>query len=307
MKTEKIRNFLPLAGLLIVFIAFAVLSGGRNLTSSNLQSIFNQSFFIMLAGICATFVYAHGGIDLSIGGLEGICMLIAVVSMRNIGFVPALFLVILTGIVSGILIGGISVYGNIPVFITGLSLQYIYRGILKVATSKALITVPNQYTWLDSWGVKAVVLVAAAAVVGYLFNYTKIGRYEKAIGGNATATTLCGVNAKKYSVLAYVILGIGVGIAGLFAMVRAGGVNPQAGAAYEMDVLIAVVLGGMPLTGGAAARVRCGIIGALLIVVIENGFVLLGADPNLVDGIKGIIFIATVFVTIARRKGQVVN
>ena len=106
MKTEKVRNFLPLAGLLIVFIAFAVLSGGRNLTSSNLQSIFNQSFFTMLAGICATFVYAHGGIDLSIGGLEGICMLIAVVSMRNIGFVPALFLVVLTGIVSGILIGG---------------------------------------------------------------------------------------------------------------------------------------------------------------------------------------------------------
>ena len=82
-KADK-KALLSLAGFAIVFVAFAVLTRGRSLARTNLITVFNQAFFIMLAGIGATFVYAHGGIDLSIGALQGICVVVAVVIL---GFV----------------------------------------------------------------------------------------------------------------------------------------------------------------------------------------------------------------------------
>ncbi len=301
------RTFLPLVGLLLVFVAFAVLTGGRSLKSTNLVTIFNQSFFIMLAGIGATFVYAHGGIDLSIGALQGLCVFIAVKLMIDVNIAVGALAAIAVGALSGLILGSISVYARIPVFIAGLSLQYIWKGLLKVATSKEMINIPVSYTWIDNWGIKLVILILVFGIGYYLFGYTRFGRYVKAIGGNSEVAELSGVEVKKYTILAYVVLGICVGIGAVLSGIRAGGVNPNSGSGFEMDVLIAVVLGGMPLNGGASARVICGVVGALMIVVIENGFVLMGANPNLVGGIKGIIFIITVFITFARKKGQVIN
>ena len=301
------RTFLSFLGLVIVCAAFAILTKGSSLKQSNLITIFNQTFFIMVAGIGATFVYAHGGIDLSIGALQGICVFVAVKLMIEYNLAIAAVASIALGAFSGLLLGGISVYAQIPVFIAGLALQYVWKGILKVATSKEMINIPVSYTWIDNWGVKLVILILVFGIVSYLFSYTRFGRYVKAIGGNREVARLSGVQVKKYTILSYVVLGVCVGIGAVLSGIRAGGVNPNSGSGFEMDVLIAVVLGGMPLNGGAGARVICGVVGALMIVIIENGFVLMGADPNLVGGIKGIIFIITVFITFARKKEQVIN
>ena len=305
-KADK-RAFLPLIGLVLVFAAFALLTRGRSLKTTNLVTVFNQSFFIMIAGIGATFVYAHGGIDLSIGALQGLCVFVAVKLMIEANIFVGALAAIALGAFSGLILGSISAYVRIPVFIAGLSLQYIWKGMLKVATSKEMINIPAGYTWIDNWGVKLAILILIFAAGYYCFNYTRFGRYVKAIGGNITVAKLSGVEVEKYTILSYVVLGICVGIGAVLSGIRAGGVNPNSGSGFEMDVLIAVVLGGMPLNGGAGARVICGVVGALMIVVIENGFVLMGADPNLVGGIKGIIFIVTVFITFARKKGQVIN
>lgn len=306
-KKYNMRTFLPFIGLLAVWAAFAILTGGRTLSRSNMITIFNQTFFIMLAAIGAVFVYAHGGIDLSIGALQGLCVFVAVKLMIDVNLFVGTAAAIVLGAFSGLLLGGISVYAQIPVFIAGLSMQYVWKGILKVATSKEMINIPVSYTWIDNWGVKLVILLIVFCSIYYLFEYTRFGRYVKAIGGSSEVASLSGVQVKKYTILSYVVLGICVGIGAVLSGIRAGGVNPNSGSGFEMDVLIAVVLGGMPLNGGAGARVICGVVGALMIVVIENGFVLMGADPNLVGGIKGIIFIITVFITFARKKGQVVN
>ena len=311
MKENKIKidkkAFLSLAGFIIVFVSFAILTGGRSLARTNLITIFNQAFFIMLGGIGATFVYAHGGIDLSIGALQGLCVFVAVKCMIEFNLVVAIIAAVSLGAFSGVFLGSVSVYIRIPVFIAGLSLQYIWKGLLKVATSTGMINIPSGYTWLDSWGIKVVVLLIVFAVIYYLFTYTRFGRYIKAIGGNSEVARLSGVQVNKYIVLAYVVLGVCIGIGAVLSGIRAGGVNPNSGAGLEMDVLIAIVLGGMPLSGGAGARVSCGVIGALMIVIIENGFVLLGADPNMVGGIKGIIFIVTIFITFARKRDQIIN
>lgn len=305
-KVDK-KALLSLAGFVIVFVAFAILTRGRSLVKTNLITVFNQAFFIMLAGIGATFVYAHGGIDLSIGALQGICVFVAVRLMIDVNLVVGAVAAILLGAASGAFLGAVSTYAQIPVFIAGLSLQYVWKGLLKLATAKETISIPVGYTWIDTWVIKILILLIVFSVVYYLFTYTRFGRYIKAIGGSSEVARLSGVNPERYIILSYVVLGICVGIAAVLSGIRAGGVSPNSGSGLEMDVLIAIVLGGMPLGGGASARVTCGVIGALTIVVIENGFVLLGADPNLVGGIKGIIFIITVFITFARKKDQVVN
>ncbi len=305
-KVDK-KALLSLAGFVIVFVAFAILTRGRSLVKTNLITVFNQAFFIMLAGMGATFVYAHGGIDLSIGALQGICVFVAVRLMIDVNLFVGAAAAILLGATSGAFLGAVSTYAQIPVFIAGLSLQYVWKGLLKLATAKETISIPVGYTWIDTWVIKILILLIVFSVVYYLFTYTRFGRYIKAIGGSSEVARLSGVNPERYIILSYVVLGICVGIAAVLSGIRAGGVSPNSGSGLEMDVLIAIVLGGMPLGGGASARVTCGVIGALTIVVIENGFVLLGADPNLVGGIKGIIFIITVFITFARKKDQVVN
>lgn len=103
------------------------------------------------------------------------------------------------------------------------------------------------------------------------------------------------------------LLGGAVGVVGFFAAARGGAVYPQSGSGFEMDVLIALVLGGLSLSGGASCKLRCAVIGALTIAVMSNGFILLGAPQNAIEGIKGFIFIAVVALSYERTRGQVIK
>ena len=160
---------------------------------------------------------------------------------------------------------------------------------------------------LDQWGLKIAVLLVVLVISFFMFNYTRFGKYERAIGGSEVVAKLSGVNVARYRTLAHVLAGAYTGIVAFFATARASTVYPASGQSFEMDVLIALVLGGLSLSGGSSTRIRCAVLGALTIALMENGFILVGVDPNAIQGIKGLIFIATVIFSYERKKGQVVN
>ncbi len=307
-KTFNFRTVAPLLGVVFVVVLFTILTKGQLLKASNLEVITSQALFTMLAGIGAMFVYSYGGIDLSIGSLQGMCTLVVVLLLRaGCPAVVTLLASVATGLLSGLLTGGLSVWLGIAVFITSLCMNFIMRGILQTATAKAMMYVPPEFVAIDNWGLKVVTLLIVLAIGAFVFNYTRVGKYEKALGGNPKAADLAGVNTKKYRILAHVILGGTVGIVGFFAAARAGAVYPASGSGFEMDVLIALVLGGLSLAGGASSRMRCAIIGALTVAVMSNGFILIGTPQNAIEGIKGLIFIIVVALSYERTRGQVIK
>ena len=136
-------------------------------------------------------------------------------------------------------------------------------------------------------------MVGCLIVGWFILTKTYFGRYFFAIGGNETAAELSGIEVNRMKRLAYSICGLFVGIAGIIMLSRLNSGSPLTGKDFEFDVLTAVVLGGVSISGGRA-KISSVIIGVLIIGVLTNGFVLLnvGEYPQLV--VKGVVLLLAV-------------
>lgn len=160
---------------------------------------------------------------------------------------------------------------------------------------------------IDNWQTKLIVLIVTIAVTAILFEKTKIGRNNKAIGGNPKAAEQAGVNIKVYRMLAYLISGVTIGVASFFNLVRMGSVSSATGQGLEMSIITALVLGGMPMTGGANSRIISAIIGSISIIVLKNGLIILGVNDKVIEGIQGIIILAIIFVSYKKEKDALLS
>ena len=154
-------------------------------------------------------------------------------------------------------------------------------------TAQEWLEAPAYFLAFDNWIVKITVLAVLIAVGYYMFDFTRIGKDMKAIGGNANVAELSGVRVTRQKTLAYVIMGIFTAFAAFFSLARVGVASSTSGNGLDMDVLIALLLGGLPLTGGAGSRMSCAVVGAFSLAVLGNGLLLCGVTPNAVDGVKG--------------------
>ena len=133
-----------------------------------------------------------------------------------------------------------------------------------------------------------------------LMHHTVFDRNNAAIGENPTAARQSGIHISRVQIMAYLFAALLIGIAAFFAMARTRTVATLAGAGYELDVIVAIVLGGMALGGGMKSSVKAPIIGALIVVILSNGLVLTGINYRLTDLVVGTIFILVVVITYKR-------
>lgn len=306
-RKQMLIRFLPLICLALMTVIFTLITGGSFLSGTNMEVLLNQAFSVLVAGIGATFVYAHGGMDLSIAGLSGFCMCVMAMLLKHVHWTVALVAAMFIGCVSGIFTGGIAIGLNIPAFIVSMCMNNIWRGVVLTITAREWMEVPAYFLRFDNWMIKIIVLVALIAIGFYLFNYTRIGKDMRAIGGNAKVAQLSGVRVVRQKILAYMIMGMFTAITAFFSLARIGVASSTSGVGLDMDVLIALLLGGLPLTGGANSRMSCAIVGAFSLAVLGNGIMLCGVTPNAVDGIKGIVLVFTVFATLKKKKGQIIT
>ena len=309
-KNSILSAVLPLLGLVFVVILFSALTGGKMLQVKNISMIINQAFTVCLIAIGGIFVYAHGGMDFSISGLVCLnCVVAGTMLQMDLSPVLVVLTVLTMGVLSGALVGSVSVYLRIPVFLASLAVQYILKGIGESSVAgKITIYIPAYFSrFFNNWAFRITVLAVIFLVGWYLFNRTKVGKYQKAIGGNETVAALSGVNTRKYIILSHVLLGICASIASIFSVAKSGAVAANSGAGLELDVLVALVLGGMPLSGGNRARIRAAVIGALTVTALQNGLTLVGVDASIVEGITGALFIICVAFTFVRKPGDIVK
>ena len=303
-KSKKILMLLlPFVGMVFVIILFAILTQGKLVTAVNLKRMMTQVYTVMLVGLGASFIYMHGGIDFSLGSVLALSELCAALLFEATGYSWVLLpMCIIVAVACGFITGFIAVKLNVPPFIASLVMQLAGRGILNAVLDSRMVRVTSLST--PGWTERFIVLAIVIAGIIILSACTKIGKYNKAIGENPHAVYGSGVNIKLYRLLAYIICGVTVGIAAFFDLRRVGVLAGNTGLGLEMEVLIALVLGGLSLTGGYISSVRCAIIGSITVVVLNNGLSILGLDSNYIGIVEGIVFLFVVLFTYKHTKSR---
>lgn len=301
--TDILRKVIPFLGPIIMIVVFQTAGDGRLLRMGNIKSILNQSVYVAIMAFGAVFVYSHGGMDLSYGSVIGFSVLIAILTGRAGAPLPVIIMAnILAAVVWFVINGLVSVYLKVSPFITSLCIMYMCRGILNTVCAKEKYSVPVYIYNYDTWLIKIIVLIASFLVCYLLFEKSWIGKANKAIGGNALAAQQAGVNVEKTRMIAYIISGITVGIAGFILMCRAGSVSTSTGQGLEMNVITALVLGGVPLSGGSRAKMSGALIGSLSVIILRNGLIILGVNERVIEGIQGLVLLIIVFLTYVKNK-----
>ncbi len=308
-RKDRLEFIIPYMGLGSLFIFFLIVTHGKLVSGQNLENLINQCFTLMIVAIGGAFVYAHGGSDMSVAASCGCGQLAAAILMTkfNVPLPVCILVCILTTVVGSMLTASVGLIFSVPVFIGSMCVRSVFNGILSGGTGGSKIYVGQTlYPIMSNTYVKFTVLVVMIAVGYYLFECTPYGKQNKAIGGNPNTAKQAGISTKKVMLISYIILGVCVGIAAMFQIFRNGEVTSQSGTGLEFNLMLAIILGGMPMRGGEKCRFLAAVVGALTVAVLENGLVLWGLDANLVNGVKGLLFVAIVALSYDKSQGKLV-
>ncbi|MGI6333364.1 MAG: ABC transporter permease [Saccharofermentanales bacterium] len=294
-------KYIPLISFVVIFLIFFIASGGKNITPFNLGAILDQSIVVIIGGLGTIFVVALGSVDMTIGitmALSGIVSSI-IVEQTKIEWmiVPSALIV---GATMGLFVGIIVSKFRVPSFMTTLAILIGMRGVINyIQTHSGLHYFPSSLRWMNYFGVRAAIVIILATLMIYVLEYTKTGKYCKAIGENETAAQYVGVPVSKIRIISYVLSGLTASIASLFTMANVGGTSTTMGVFYELQVMIAVFLGGVLVTGGTSASIYKLLIGAFTITIIENGLILCGySSSETSEAVKGVLLMIILFFTI---------
>ncbi|MBC7900381.1 MAG: sugar ABC transporter permease [Saprospiraceae bacterium] len=174
----------------------------------------------------------------------------------------------------------------------------LIKSIIPVGGIVIFIWVMNSYQGVP---IPVLILLAVALFGAFLMNSTTFGRYLYAIGGNADAARLSGINNKLNVLKVYALLGALTGIASLIFTARVGSASPDAGTLKELDAIAACVIGGASLVGGRGT-IFGACLGALIMASLDNGMSLLNVKDYMQDIIKGSILVAAVGLDMMNRK-----
>lgn len=289
------------AALVILVAAFALLSPAF-LTLGNGLNILQQTSTIGIMAIGETLVILAGGIDVSVGSVLGFGGMVAAMAARDPGAGPALAVALglAAGLTVGLLNGVVVARLGIDPFITTLAMLSVVRGIVYIISNQYNVDVPDHSPFLALGrghlaGVPVSVLIFAAlfALAWIMERRTTIGRSIHALGGNQAAAWLCGIPLANIRIATYAISGACAALAGVIITSQVGLAVPYQGTGYELDVIAAVVVGGVSLTGGTGS-VLVGALGSIFIGVLLDGMALLNVTAIWQMVIRGVVIIAAV-------------
>ncbi|MEU0665005.1 ABC transporter permease [Streptomyces lavendulocolor] len=310
-----VRNLSLLGVLAVLTVVGGITRPDQFLDTSNLQLVLTQASVIGVVTVGMTFVITSGGIDLSVGAIVALASVWATtVATQEYGFAGILFTAVVVGLGCGLVNGVLIAYGGMVPFIATLAMLASARGLaLQITDGRTQIVtvqsvldlgVPDAYVL----GVPPLVLVfAAVTAAGWLvLNRTTFGRRTVAVGGNAEAARLAGIDVRRQRLYLYLLSGLCCGIAAFLLIVLAGSGQNTNGNLYELDAIAAAIIGGTLLSGGRGTIVGS-VLGVLVFTTITNIFALNNLQSDVQQIAKGAIIVAAVLVQrrTARGSGEV--
>jgi len=303
-KLAMIKDLAPIIGLILVTIFFSITTEGAILRVTNLQSLLNQFIVTALVAIGAVFVFGSGNFDMSMGSIIGFAAVIGAMVAIKTGSIWLAFAVIMGfSLVLGILKGLFAAFVEVPLFIVTIVLATVITSALLVMmgseTTLYLRDAVKEIPSLDfaqMTTINIVVLAGFFLICLIVFNYTGLGREVKILGGNPVTARQTGLNPIKIKLMSFIISAVGVGLAAFVILIRTRTVGSTTASSVGTDVMVALVLGGMPLMGGPRSRISAGLIGAITITVLNSGLTIMGLDLATIQIARAIVFLAVVYV-----------
>lgn len=300
----NISAWLPI----FMFLFFLIVLGGATVvkngfsgsifSAANLQNLFNQTVATIIAGLGMMWVAAMGSTDITAGvvvALVGTFGLLA-----TAGGAPSIVFILIAlaiGFASGLLLGFVNAKLHVNSFMGSLALMMAYRAVVQWVMSDKSLYLPEDLEFLDNFWFKVVVLIALVLMIQYSFKFTRFGNYARGIGENELAVRFTGVNVDMVKIAVFIVSGVMFAIAGIFTIARQGGTSSTIGTGFEMKVMMALYIGGVPVRGGEGTKVYKLLFGSLTITLLEIALVLLNAQSAVVQLIKGIILLGAVYLT----------
>ena len=294
-----LRN-LGLVLVLLLLCIIGTITSDNFLTSDNIRNILVSSSVIGVVTVGMTFVIIGGGIDLSVGALVALASVWATtLATQDYGPVVMVLCALLVGLCAGLINGTLIAYGRLVPFIVTLAMLVSARGLAaKIANNRTQIVDQQAIKDIarrDIVGVPLlVVILGVVLAVGWvLLNRTTFGRRTFAIGGNAEAARLAGIDVRRHTVMLYALSGICCGIAAVMLVARTTTGSSTHGNLYELDAIAAVIIGGTLLSGGRGTLIGS-FLGVLVFTTITNIFILNNLATEVQNIAKGVIIVAAV-------------
>jgi rhamnose transport system permease protein len=299
----RVREF-GIIAVLIVFVAVTASIQPRFLNSTNIQFVLVDATIFALLALGETIVVISRNVDLSVGSVLGIS---AFLSAHLLASSPGLPIVVIflaglgIGLGFGVINGLMVSIGRVPSLVVTLATLYIIRGIDILIVGGGQV-VPSSYpasflsmskATIAGIPVLAIAVAVVVAAGAYFLRTFRPGRELYAIGSNPDAARLAGIPIGRRVFASFAVSGAIAGVAGVLWASRYGTVDSTAGTSYELQVIAAVVVGGVAIFGGSGSVVGAAI-GALLLQTINSALYVLGVSPNWDEAIAGFLLILAI-------------
>lgn len=305
LNAQLIGNLAPYIGLIAVIVIFTILTGGALVSGTNLQALLNSVIVTALATLGAVFVFGAGYFDMSLGGC--ICfsaVLGALATVKSGSLAVGLIVIVAVSLAFGFVKGLFAATVNVPFFIFTIVLGSVLSSVVLVilgAKSTVFLSDAKREVFnpttpqMTAINFICLALFLIACVV--LFHFTSLGVRVKNMGGNIVSARQSGIDTRRTTITCFLISGVGVAIAAFLLLLRTRSVSGTTAGSVGNDVMIALVLGGMPLSGGPRSKVSAGILGAATITVLNSGLTIMGLATGQIQILRGIIFVVVVFIS----------
>jgi ribose transport system permease protein len=299
--TNKLVPLLSLAGLIFLVIVYLFVVDFSP-TPFHIQTIINQVAIIAVLSTGAVFIFSLGSFDISLGVAVGVAACFGILVYNAGAGVWGMFgICIGIGVVAGTINATLSSVFKMPVFIMTIAMMSVLTAVMQILMSgMTTIRIESDIIGpirdLNNVWLRLGFMAVFFAICVVLFNYTKVGKRNKILGSNPRVAALTGISIARQTIITFLISGMGVGIASFIMIGRAQSISSDTGSSFGIDVMMAIVFGGMPLSGGAYSKIGAGLVGSISMVLLSQILTILGASAGMSQIYRAVLFLIIVFV-----------
>lgn len=308
-KLHKFEVF-AYAGFLLCLIVFSILPPIINGVSIWDKGPFNNFIKkvtpLLIVGIGATFIYSMGAIDISVGYQAAVYGAIAVVIANATGsYILGFGTILIIGILCAAFNSVIGAYVKLPAVMSSVILMQLFSGISTLIQDKFGNTtigitnsaVKNGILWAKNQTIVLISIVVLCIIATYILSFTKLGKRARAIGANKKAADQAGAKLLITRMIAYGVFSIFLCISAFFLTARIGAMPMAATENFQMDIMIMLLMGGVPLKGGMKVRLSGSVVGCLTYNLISTGMTYCSVPQSYIMITQAIIFVVIIAFT----------
>ena len=313
MRRVLFRREIGLVAAMVAVVVPVALVNPLIFSGVNLRSLAMDSSLLMIAALAQLLVMVTRNIDLSVASVIGLSAYGSALFMSTdpaTGVLGGIVVACGLGLLCGMVNGAVVAYGRVPAIVVTLGTMSVFRGLHSLWTGGRQISadqVPQAWLDLTSARVLGIPLMVAIAVViliaaSVILARTETGRRLYAVGSNPSGAELIGLPSRRLVFAAFAMAGLLAGLTGALWASRYATIDARVASGFELSVIAAAVVGGVALRGGAGTILGI-VLGAMTLLVIRNGLILVRVDPLWLQGVYGLVILAAIAIdaTVQRR------